>query len=397
MGSVRGDTETQRVLGFGTRAACAAALFVLFVTTHATGAVEEMTSAEFLATYWETVAERDSGYFVPLMDEAVTHQFESLLDAVLAGELDAAGAVIDELGGAGVRYRLVSLNDTVEPVLGFMEAAVPGDEVYRGWGAVLVHPSSAGRVVYQAPHVKFDVYSHAITFRAFLDNPFSRAAVLAGTHRYAVGDGDGDGAPDSDVANDTENLFHALTGHLARRGLAQGAPLWFIQFHGAIYRDTDPSVVSSDGSGVASLPAGNPLVGINNVVDAAGHIKMGVCGWWEGAGTDEDGAYALNASNNLQGAMLATLGQRHSFMHFEIDRPTRDQWADPIAAPGPGYDGIGDLMGAIAATLSGTSPSSLPSLPARISFQPAASGLPAGFLADTGSPFRFVDGPACGW
>ena len=394
MGSVRGDTGTRGILSFGARAALAACLIILFGTAHASGAVEEMTSAAFLEAYKSDVAGSGSNCFVRLTDEAVTHQFESLLDAVLAGDDTSAGAAIDELGVAGVRYRLVSLSDTAEPVLGFMETAVPGDPDYRGWGAVLVRPASAGRVVYQAPHVKADLYSEEITFRAFLDNPFSRAVVLAGAHRTAVGDGDGDGAPDSDVANDTENLFHALTGYLARRGLAQGAPLWFIQFHGAADRDTDPSVVGSDGSGIASLPAGSPLVGINNVVDETGHVTMGVCGWREGAGDDEDGVYALNASNNVQGAMLATLGQRHSFMHFEIERTARDEWH---AGAGSGFDGIGDLMGAIATTLSGTSPSSPPALPAWINFQPAASEVPPGFLTDAGSPFRFMDGPACGW
>jgi hypothetical protein len=394
MGNVRGDTEVRGILSFGAQAACAAGLIILLGAAHAAGAVEEMTSAAFLAGYKNSVADRDSTYFVRLTAEAVTRQFESLLDAALAGDDTAAGAAIDELGVAGVSYRLVSLNDTAEPILGFMETAVPGDPDYRGWGAVLVRPASAGRVVYQAPHVKADLYSEEITFRAFLDNPLSRAVVLAGAHRAAVGDGDGDGAPDSDVANDTENLFHALTGYLARRGLARGEPLWFIQFHGAADRDTDPSVVGSDGSGIASLPAGSPLVGINNVVDEAGHVTMGVCGWREGAGDDEDGVYALNASNNLQGAMLSTLGQRHSFMHFEIERTARDEWH---AGVGSGYDGIGDLMGAITAALFGTGPSSPPSLPARINFQPAVSGVSPGFLTNTGSPFRFMDGPACGW
>lgn len=379
---------------FGAHNAHAAGLIILFVTAYAGGAVEEMTSAEFLAAYKNTVADNGSGCFVRLTDEAVTHQFESLLDAVLAGDDTAAGAEVDGLGAAGVRYRLVGLGDTAETVLGFMEAAVPGDADYRGWGAVLVRPAITGRVVCQAPHAKADLYSEEIALRAFLVNPLARVVVLAGAHRAAVGDGDGDGAPDSDVANDTENLFHALTGRLARRGLARGEPLWFIQFHGAADREADPTVVGSDGSGAAAVRVGSPLAAIDHAVDAAGRVTMGVCGLWEGAGDDADGVYSLNASNNLQGAMLATLGQRHAFMHFEIERAARDDWH---AGAGPGFDGIGDLMGAIASTLGETGPSSPLSLPVLINFQPAASATPADFLADTGAPFRFTDGPACGW
>lgn len=394
MTKTRGDSEARCTPRLGAHASLAAGLLILFFVSNATAAVEEMTSVEFLAAYKNTVANNGSGCFVRLTDEAVTQRFESLLDAVLAGDADAAGVEVDGLGAAGVRYRLVSLGDTAETVLGFMEAAVPGDADYRGWGAGLVRPASTGRVVCQAPHAKADLYSEEIALQAFLDNPLARAVVLAGAHRAAVGDGDGDGAPDSDVANDTENLFHALTGRLARRGLARGEPLWFIQFHGAADRDTDPTVVGSDGSGAAAIRAGSPLAAIDHAVDAAGSVTMGVCGLWEGEGDDEDGVYALNASNNLQGAMLATLGQRHAFMHFEIERAARDDWH---AGAGAGFDGIGDLMGAIASILGAAGPSSPPSIPVRISFRPASSDIPAGFLADTGGPFRFTDGPASGW
>jgi hypothetical protein len=372
----------------------AAGLAALFLMPLGAAAVEEMDPAAFLSAYKSSVAGNASGCFVRLADEEVSRRFESLLEAVLAGDAAAADEEAEGLEAAGVRYRVVRLVGTAGPVLGFMEAVRPGDPDYRGWGAVLARPGPAGRVVYGAPHPKADLYSEEIAFQAFLANPLALAAVLAGAHRNAVGDGDGDGAPDSDAANDTENLFHAVTRRLARRGLDRGEPLWFLQFHGAADRDAEPSVVGSDGSGAPFIRPGSPLAAIDSAVDDAGHITMGVCGLREGEGDDEDGAYALDASNNLQGAMLAALGQRHAFMHFEIERTARDEWR---AGAGPGHDGIAGLLEAIASILASTGPSAPPPLPARISFQPAASEAPAGFLADTGSAFRFMDGPACGW
>ncbi|MBC8078501.1 MAG: hypothetical protein H7Y32_20655, partial [Chloroflexales bacterium] len=158
----------------------------------------------------------------------------------------------------------------------------------------------------------------------------------------------GPGRASADVAHATNNLFHALTAHLARRGLAADKPFWFIQLHGSAARPGEPAITAADGAKRPQPSGTSPLVRINDLVDGAGHADMGVCGWREGPGEREDGAYLLCATDNAQGRMLEALSLRHTFMHFEIDWPLRD---DYVAGRAPGYAAVMGLLAAIRDTL----------------------------------------------
>ena len=320
--------------------------------------VEQLTSAEFMTQFKASIAGRDSNKFVRLTAPIVENHFQELLSALLDNDLTTAQSEIEALNALDVSYKLVQLTDVVGgPVLGFMESVLPGEPNYHGWGAVLVRPLATGYTIYQAPHVKYDVYTEDITLDAFVDDVNAHIAMFAGTHRYANGDADGDGEPDSDVAHDTENLFHALTVYLANQGLTDSAPYWFVQIHGAADRTSEPTITGSDGavSGppYPALTPNSPLVQIDDAVDIAGHVSMGVCGWYEGSGNDEDGDYLLAATTNVQGDFLESLGLRQTFMHFEIERSARDSY---IAGSGPGHDGILSLLDAIRTTLDATPP-----------------------------------------
>lgn len=359
----------------------------LFLGGRCAAAHEELTGAQFLAEFKTRVAARDSGAFVRLDDSDVECCFKALIEALLAEDLHAAGVEIDALDACGVRYRTLALADTPadDPIFGFMETAFPGDPDYRGWGAALVRPRARTRIVYQAPHVRADLYTEDIALHALLRDAGAWMALFAGTHRYANGDADGDGDEDSDAAHDTENLFHALTAYLARRGEARGGTPWVVQYHGAADRDTEPDVVASGG---APAP-GCPLVSIDDAVDAAGNIRSGVCGWSEEK-EGEDGDYLLCVSSNVQYALMRGMGIGDGFLHLEIERAAR---ADYHAGSGPGHDGVLDLLDAVAEILGGASPPAPRPLSVRISFHPPSVPTPPDHLNDEGLDYGCREEP----
>lgn len=287
-------------------------------------AITPMTRTEYLTLFKATIANRNSEAFVRLSDRQTIDYFESLTEALLTGSLIEAEAMVDQINAEGHNYFLVHLVDAIYPTYGIMEYAMPGDPNYKGWGTLLVHPESAGYVIYQAPHVKFEVFTEELTLQAFHDNPYAAAAMLAGTHRYANDDHDHDGEPDADVAHETENLFYIMTKVAAHHGARALTPYWFIQFHGAYDRESEPSIVAATGATWPKFTPSSPLLIIDEVMDTLGLATMGVCGWPEGPGEAEDGQYELTATNNMQGRLLETIGLRHSFMHFELERSLRD-------------------------------------------------------------------------
>lgn len=307
--------------------------------------IEHLTSAEFLEQFQATVGAKYSFTFVPLTNSTVKAHFQALLEALLSSDLAAARTEIEALDSLGVRYELVTVGGIAGgPAIGFMERVLPGAPHYHGWGAALVRPSTTGHRVYQAPHVKADTFSENIVLRAFVDDPNAAVALFAGTHRYA----NGRVRPRSDVAHNTDNLFHALTAYLARRGQSAGDPYWFIQIHGSRDRSHIPSIVGSNGADRPQLALDSPLVRINGGVDNAGYVDMGVCGWREGPGDDEDGDYSLCATTNVQGDFLEGLGLRQTFIHLELERHVRDDYR---AGSGPGYDGVLSLLSGVSDTL----------------------------------------------
>jgi hypothetical protein len=304
----------------------------------------DLSYAEFRERFTASVCAKGSNSFVPLSDVAAAALFNDLIDALLAGQLGAAREALRRLEERGIRYDQVRVADAAGEAAGFVERARPGEPGYRGWGAALVRQGAGRNRVYQAPHPWADRYSERIALQAFRDDARASAVVLAGAHRHA----NGDGRVHSDVAHAADNLFHALSAHLARRGLATGNPRWFIQIHGSAARADEPAIIASDGAQRSRLEAGSPLVRIKNLVDAAGHADMGVCGWREGPGAREGGSYRLCATDNAQGRMLEALGLRDWFLHFEIAWPLREGYA---AGRGPGHAAIVGLLGAIRAVL----------------------------------------------
>ena len=307
--------------------------------------IEGLTVAEFETKLYRTVAERGSHAFLPLTEPVLLGCFEAMLDALLAGDIAGTELPLAELHRSGVPACLLRIRDvTGQPVIGLMEGVGPGTQGYRGWGAVLVRPGDAGDRIYQAPHVKADLYTASITLRAFLEDRRGSAAVFAGAHRYA----NGRKRPVADVAHGTENLFHGLTVYLARRGQATGRPFWFIQFHGSRDRPGQPVITASNGAAMPALTTACALVRIQAAVGREGCLKMGVCGWTDGSQSDQAGSYLLTARDNIQGQFLESIGLREHFMHFEIGYEARRQYH---AGHEPGKSGILHLLEAIRQTL----------------------------------------------
>lgn len=312
--------------------------------TPVTPVIDSMTKAQFMNRFMDTVAGRDTGLFVRLTDPIIGRHFEDLIEAVLTRQLSDAMVEINWLSSIGVDYKLVELRNMPSTVLGFMEDNLPGDPNFKGWGAYLIRPDTPGYVIYQAPHVIADLYTEDINYQGFCENENGISIMFAGAHRYANGDDDGDGHPDSDAAHDSDSLFHVLSKYLADRGFGFGTAYWFNQIHGSADRDSEPTIVGADGSWIPWLTETSPLVLIDDHVDLAGYITMGVWGWWEGPGDDQDGVYELNGITNIQGNYLESLGLRCSFLHFEIENHARD---DYFNGSGDGYLGILTLLDGI--------------------------------------------------
>lgn len=309
------------------------------------------TASQFLSSYKSNLAADAAGEFTRLTDPDVEQAFTDLVDALLAGDLVAANDQIDALELLDVHYQLIEITDAPGQlqVLGFREAVPRSHADFKGWGPVLVRPHGALDVVYQAPHPIDDQFTEKIMLDAYLGDASAAVALFSGSRRHSNGDGDGDGQEDSDVAHDTENLFHLMTVHLASVTAAE--PAFYVQVHAAANRTGEPLITGSDGADRPPEPDitnGHPLVAIDDAVDADGHLSMGLCSFSEGPGDDEDGDYELCATTNLQGDFLETVDQREQFMHFELQRTARLSYD---AGSGPGYDGIRGLFTALRSTL----------------------------------------------
>lgn len=324
---------------------------LLLATSLSATAQLPMTAEDFSDDHTDNLAAVGSGQFDPLTDATVRGHFEDLVDALLVGDLATAGDRIADLDALDVHYELVEITDAggTLPVFGFRESVANTHPDFRGWGPVLVRPGGALDVVYQAPHPIDDLHSEDIALDAYLEDCCAALAVFSGARRNANGDADLDGEEDSDAAHDPDSLFHAVVAHAA--ALSAADPALQVQVHGAKNRISEPTFTGSDGADRPPWPpvtAGHPLEAVDAAVDADGHVSMGVCGFAEGPGNDEDGAYLLCATTNVQGDHLESVGQRERFMHFELERAARD---DFNAGSGPGFDGIRGLFRAVRAQL----------------------------------------------
>ena len=364
-------------------------------TTTPTTGIIDMTFAEYMNAYSAGIAGAGSGDFRMLDDPVIALLFENMTDALLAGTPGAAQPILLVLDALGVHYRLVSITDLSEgPVYGFVETALPGDADFTGWGAVLFRTSATGYRVWSAPHPQADLYTEDIAAEGFESDPGGAVLLLAGAHRDALGDLNANGFSDSDAAHETGNLFHLLTTHLASKGLDAGAPYWFIQIHGSADLSTEPDIVGSSGADAPVLTGTSALVRVDDEVDTRGNALMGVWGWWEGTGDDQDGDYLLRATTNVQGDVLEAMGMRDSFMHFEIERTARDSYH---AGAGAGYDGVLDLLAALRQELGTVAfPTPFPTVTPTPSptMTPTFTGSWTPFPTDTASPTATSTGTA---
>lgn len=308
------------------------------------GAQTPLTTAQFLDQYKDNLAAKEGAEeFTPLTDPAVAQLFTEVLDALYDNDLMTAQNRIGDLAALhSVRYELIEIVDAPGdlPVLGFRETedhATGAD--FRGWGPALVRAGGATDVVYTAPHPEADEFSEHITLDAFMDDCCAAFALFSGSRRDSNADHDGDGEPDADVAHETENLFHVLTQHIATVTAAD--PAFHVQVHASIDRPSEPEIVASDGADPADTTGTHPLVVIDDAVDAAGFLTMGVEGWDENFGDNtigfQDGDYVNPGTENVQGDFLESVNQRQSFMHVELERTPREEYD---AGSGDGWDGI---------------------------------------------------------
>ncbi len=312
---------------------------------------------EFLTEFELTVAERESRSYVPFNDQETARLFFSLSVFLLKGNVLHAVDSLLALNQMGVFYRLVQIETPSGMLWGVIEDSFPGDPEYKGWGTLIIRESSEGHVIYQAPHIIYERYTENIALQAMIENPNAVMTMFAGAHRYANKDYDGDGYADSDIAHDIHSLMSYLMVRLASHGFHNHTPYWFVQFHGAMDRESEPSIVATNGTRHPHFTAESPLVRVDDMVDKPNIITMGVCGWREGDSDMDDGDYYLTATTNIQGQLLERMNLRNSFMHFEIERHARNEYV----MPSEGFYGIPLLLDAIRIVLADTyAPVSLP-------------------------------------
>ncbi|MCF7885101.1 MAG: C39 family peptidase [Candidatus Marinimicrobia bacterium] len=311
---------------------------------------QKLTLNQFSNQITNNNADEDSYKFVRLTNPDIKNHFKNLLKYILSNNTTEASDEIRELNDLEVGYKLYKIVDPSEidePLYGFMETSKPDTDIYKGWGSYLIRPNSDGNIIYQAPHINYETYTKDIALNAFIDNKNAKAIFFNGADRRSNDDSDDDDGANSDVAHDTENLFHLFTNYLANQGVNEGG-YWFIQIHGAEDREEEPSITASTGAEHPNENINSELIKIDNIVDSDGNVTMGVCGWEEGSADYKDGDYKLAATKNVQGNLLESLGLRKSFMHFELERSARDEYNEQT---GPGYNGINCLLSAIKSTL----------------------------------------------
>jgi hypothetical protein len=307
--------------------------------------LEARSSAQFLLDFQRNLGKKASNSFVPLTDPEIEAHFRYLIEALLADNVVSAQQALAALERHLVSYRLVRINDdaTGQTVYGLLERVQPGNPQFRGWGALLVRPQSAGHTIYQAPHVLADQMTESITLQAFMHDPAARLAMFAGTHRYAKSGVD----PWSDVAHHTSNLFHQLTEYLAQRGKASGQPFWFVQFHGSRTQPNEPLIIAANGAVQPQFTEASPLVRIAQRMHSHNQsLVFGVCGW--SSGPMARGAYRLCATENVQGHMLEAWGLREYFVHIELSHEVRREY---LAQAGAGHQYMQELLTALRAEL----------------------------------------------
>ena len=250
-----------------------------------------ITLAAFASGLRASTAGKDSSRFRALRDLQAAALLTGVLDRLMVGDEVGTDGLLMHLREQGVHYRVASISDAPpgQVVLGLFEDSLPESPDYKGWGGLLVRPEPHCNRVYQAPHVKADAYTSDLALAAFLHDPRGGVALFAGAHRRANHGKDGN----ADVTRATDNLFHVLTEHLARQGVVQNKPFWFVQFHGSRERTGEPAITGSTGTRTPDPEQVAVLRRLSEAVNAAGYLHMGICGMRLSADDGDDGDYHL--------------------------------------------------------------------------------------------------------
>ena len=243
--------------------------------------------AAFLADYKATLPLLESYAFAE-PNEVEVAQIVEAAGAALAGEPDAAAALLEPLG-----YDLVLYSDTATGGSHLMlRERVPAR---RCWGLYLLNRSATARnVAVEVPHPIWDALTPEMGLDAYLRLD-ARYFAMAGAHRYANGKGKGSV---SDMARNPRSLFQAM-----HRALTD-AEAHVLQYHGfkADNHPGYPNVVLSNGS-----PQPHPeLFRLRAEMEPRGET-VGIF--------DGDNWRRLGATGNLQGRHTRSIGGR--FYHLE--------------------------------------------------------------------------------
>lgn len=304
---------------------------------------QEIERLEAPLAQWLTDRTRQPvGSIVSLAEDyARAGPFRSLIRAAVAGDWPAAAASARQ-----AHYRLFVLTDATGWYLIL-------DDAMNGLGpTVVLAPEARRDMIAEAPHPVFDGETVQET-AVFVTHLGARAAVVAGTHRCAAARETSCSGKtsvcrqwgkaayrDSDVAHNTESLFHAAHEALA----AQWPGAVVVSIHGFEKRRSAPEtwVVLSDGGSAESGDTGSLTRRLRDRLRAMlgeGDARAVAC---DDVADRRFGYPRLCATNNVQGRHVNASGDacrkgvtrgNGRFLHIEQTRDVRDAFATSWRAP----------------------------------------------------------------
>jgi hypothetical protein len=288
-------------------------------------------SGTFAAVVAEVYSNRinssgDESYDVPTTTQAAT--MAGAFGKLMSGDYSGAAADVDGFG-----YDVVLFTDTDNSrQYAFLRERTPCS---RFWGLyVWNRQANRGPMVVEAPHPKFDLYTHTEA-GALFTKANARAFLLATTHRNANAATDSDGDTVGDQSNyDGPNVFESVHETVALDGTDA------VQIHGyGNSTEPDYDIIVSEGQ---PSPSARTLQLAQDLRDSPGAFRVGV---YDGViGT------ALGATGNKQGQYSRPLGRY--WVHVEQNSTVRSSatnrgYVEDVIAQGiptPGAPAPGELF-----------------------------------------------------
>lgn len=233
-------------------------------------------------------------YVIPT--DAERDSFNVILDFIIAEDFANAATK-----AANVGYELLDYTDTENNSQRYYilkEDSSQHEEKaqWKGWGTYMFRDAASVSAAVEIPHPINDTNSWRVGFESYRGNN-SKYLLMAGTHRYA----NGNGIDEADVAHDTLNIFHLVHKKIAALSTKT------VQIHGfkqSNYVAPLPDVIVSNGTSKGSTDA----VHMRDAVIMVGY-DAGVY--------DFDTIPHLGATQNKQG--IWSRANELSFVHVEID------------------------------------------------------------------------------